>query len=115
MGSLAKNGRRKRPECLATQLPLVQRHLLVAGAVVDIVSARVPSTMNWLRSAGIHISDVAQKQTCRAVFRSLCNDVEFCSELTAKNQVLSSEAIHGYIDRHIQGVVGRALRGRDAP
>jgi hypothetical protein len=111
--SLTKNGRRKRPGSMNTHLPLVQRHLLVAGTVVDILSVRVPSTMEWLREAGIHVSDVAQKQTCRAVFHSLCNDVEFCSELTGGNQAPSSQVINGYIDRHIQGVVGRALRSRN--
>jgi hypothetical protein len=115
MGSQPQNGRRKRSESSRLRLPLVQRHLRMAVTVVDILNVRVPSTMDWLRAAGIHVSEVAQRQTCRAVFRSLCNDVDFCSELTSPHQDPSSEVIHGYIDRHIQGVVGRALRDMSGP
>jgi len=34
--------------------------------VVDIVNVRVPSVLDWLRAAGIHVSQGAQNQTCRA-------------------------------------------------
>jgi hypothetical protein len=89
------------------QAALVQSHLRVAGTVVDIVNVRVPSTLNYLRAAGVHVSEIAQAQTCRAVFRSLCKDVDFCSELAAPHQ--SPDVIYGYINKHIHGVVGRAL------
>ena len=115
MVSQVKNERRKKSEAAMGRLPQVQRHLRMAGTVVDIVNVRVPSTMDWLRAAGIHVSESAQKETCRAVFRSLCNDVEFCSQLTTQQQGPSSQVINGYIDHHIQGVVGRALRCGNGP
>ena len=60
MRSQVKNGRRNTSESAMKLSPLVQQHLQVAGTVVDIVNLRVPSTMNWLRAAGIHVSEVAQ-------------------------------------------------------
>jgi hypothetical protein len=115
MGAQVKNGRRKKSGVAIARLPQVQSHLRMAGTVVDIVNVRVPSTMDWLRAAGIHVSESAQKETCRAVFRSLCNDVEFCSQLTTQYQGPSAQVISGYIDRHIQEVVGRALRCGNGP
>jgi hypothetical protein len=89
---------------------VVQHHLQMAGAIIDIVSVRVPSTMDSLRAAGIHVSREAQGQTCRAVFLSLCSDIDFCLELATDRESPPPETISGYIDRHLHGIVGRALR-----